>query len=437
MTHLAVKSAQATPTPFHQYLATLDQRERLLRVYTQNIDGLEEKAGLTAGIPIKTPSPRKGKRKASVLHDEPVTPTKKPPTPSTQNTPSIDGGPPTPFTPGSSTPVRETTYQPITNPTPRVIPLHGTLNTLHCPLCHLTTPLLAHLPLPPSPVPCPSCDFGSSIRSALSERARPVGSLRASVVLYGEEHPQGESIGRMVEKDLKGLGGKSEGKEGKVDFLLVAGTSLSIPGVKRIIKEMAKSLHAKSSSQASGAVRTVFVNDQQPKGTEWNDVFDIWVKGDIQSFAQDFLENESYPSLDTPRKRTNFTSSGISTPAKSPSTSSPTKTKAKAQRTSVKSSALVTPPKKARRAKTPKKAQESKVKVGHGDIGLPTPRSTPPSPSRARKGVCATTFDQRLRFEGSLTPLSDDDGVLELTPKQERVVATGATPRDDDNPFLG
>jgi NAD-dependent histone deacetylase SIR2 len=256
-------------------------------------------------------------------------------------------------------------------------------------------------------------------------------------VLYGEEHPQGESIGRMVERDLKGLGGKSEGREGKVDFLLVAGTSLSIPGVKRIIKEMAKSLHAKSSSQATGAVRTVFVNDQQPKGTEWNDVFDIWVKGDIQSFVQDFLENESYPSLDTPRKRTNFTSSGISTPAKSPSTSSPTKTKAKAQRTSVKSSALVTPPKKARRAKTPKKAQESKVKVEHGDTGLPTPRSTPPSPSRVRKGLSVTTFDQRLRFEGSLTPLSDDDEVPELAPKKERVVATGATPRDDDNPFLG
>jgi NAD-dependent histone deacetylase SIR2 len=254
-------------------------------------------------------------------------------------------------------------------------------------------------------------------------------------VLYGEEHPQGESIGRMVEKDLKGLGGKSEGKEGKVDFLLVVGTSLSIPGVKRIIKEMAKSLHQKPSSQATSAVRTVFVNDQQPKGTEWNDVFDIWVKGDIQLFVQDFLENESYPSLDTPRKRTKFTSSGIPTPAKSPSTASPIRTKA--QRTSVKSSALVTPPKKARGAKTPKKAQESKVKVEHGDTGLPTPRSTPPSPSRARKGLSAITFDQRLRFEGSLTPLSDDDEVPELAPKQERVAATGATPRDDDNPFLG
>jgi hypothetical protein len=46
----------------HQLLRTLDGQGRLLRVYTQNIDGLEEKTGLKAGLPQKPPS--KGKKPA-------------------------------------------------------------------------------------------------------------------------------------------------------------------------------------------------------------------------------------------------------------------------------------------------------------------------------------------------------------------------------------
>ncbi|KAI9626679.1 hypothetical protein H4Q26_017725 [Puccinia striiformis f. sp. tritici PST-130] len=41
----------AQPTAFHQFLKRLDDDGKLSRVYTQNIDGLEEKAGLTYGIP--------------------------------------------------------------------------------------------------------------------------------------------------------------------------------------------------------------------------------------------------------------------------------------------------------------------------------------------------------------------------------------------------
>ena len=44
-------SSSAAPTTFHRLLRRLDERGKLLRVYTQNIDALESKAGLTFGVP--------------------------------------------------------------------------------------------------------------------------------------------------------------------------------------------------------------------------------------------------------------------------------------------------------------------------------------------------------------------------------------------------
>ena len=54
--NLSNLSAAAQPTPFHRLLRALDDRGKLLRVYTQNIDALELKAGLTFGVPDFTPA---------------------------------------------------------------------------------------------------------------------------------------------------------------------------------------------------------------------------------------------------------------------------------------------------------------------------------------------------------------------------------------------
>ncbi|KAE8220617.1 hypothetical protein CF326_g8719, partial [Tilletia indica] len=58
---------RAQPTAFHHFLKRLDVEGRLLRVYTQNIDGLEERAGLTFGLkansPAESSSAALGKRK--------------------------------------------------------------------------------------------------------------------------------------------------------------------------------------------------------------------------------------------------------------------------------------------------------------------------------------------------------------------------------------
>ena len=53
----------ATPSPTHRFIKTLDQKRKLLRSYTQNIDGLEERAGLAGssseGVRINGPGSSK------------------------------------------------------------------------------------------------------------------------------------------------------------------------------------------------------------------------------------------------------------------------------------------------------------------------------------------------------------------------------------------
>lgn len=44
---------KAHPGPTHRFLKTLDTKGRLLRSYTQNIDGFEEKAGLQGHVVLK------------------------------------------------------------------------------------------------------------------------------------------------------------------------------------------------------------------------------------------------------------------------------------------------------------------------------------------------------------------------------------------------
>lgn len=178
----------------------------------------------------------------------------------------------------------------------RVLPLHGTLATLYCPLCKHLEPIGPYLPdlaLADEPPPCPSCSSESYVRRALFERPRRAGSLRPSVVLYGEDHPQAERIGEIVHLDT---GGRGKEAEGRVDLLLVAGTTLAVPGVRRMIGEMRRALEprAKGSPRRgrdaqgeSRAIRTVFVNNEPPqKPSAWKDTFDVFVQGDVQDFAR-------------------------------------------------------------------------------------------------------------------------------------------------------
>ncbi|KAK7690578.1 hypothetical protein QCA50_005676 [Cerrena zonata] len=323
---LSELSKSATPTAFHNLLRTLDDRGRLLRVYTQNIDALEHKTGLTFGVPEldggKPAKPRSSKGKAGYPNIETTVnaiDTSLEPQDNllsanldlTSDTPPLN----IPSTSRLPTPPLET---------PRCIPLHGTLQSMHCQLCLHSFPLLPYLSSLASGYPphCPECTAVEKTRQLVGKRSRGIGKLRPSVVLYNEMHKDGEEVGEVVRKDLVGLGSKGKGKtRAGADLLLVVGTSLRVPGTKRIVREFSKAVRSRdnptntgaSGSESSGSasksstglitptpsprrtpsmddespIRTIYLNLDFPVPTrEWEGVFDIWVGGDAQSFAR-------------------------------------------------------------------------------------------------------------------------------------------------------
>lgn len=179
---------------------------------------------------------------------------------------------------------------------PRVIPLHGTLDEMHCPKCNHIEPLERHISILESghSIHCPKCLEQDFSRTALGERSRGVGVLKVSVVLYGEEHKQASRVGEIAEKDLL--------KAARPDVLLVAGTTLRIPGVKKIVKELAKVIKqpirepikddegnptGEYTEREDPTKRVIFVNRDPPNPERtWSEVFDTFVQGDAQAFAK-------------------------------------------------------------------------------------------------------------------------------------------------------
>ncbi|KAF8135012.1 DHS-like NAD/FAD-binding domain-containing protein [Boletus edulis] len=278
---LSELSQAASPTPFHHLLRLLDDHGRLLRVYTQNIDAIESKSGLSFGVPEFEDKRCKPRSRAKTAPADTTTST-------------------------TCTPSQSCASQPnsrLSSPTvevPRCIPLHGTLQTLHCQTCTHTFPLENYMDALTSGTPpyCPECTQMEETRQLVGKRARGVGKLRPSVVLYNELHKDGEGVGEIVRRDLVG-GSKGKGRSG-ADVLLVVGTSLRVPGTKRMVREFSKAdlpdstpkrAPITSSKDGCPPIKSIYLNLDFPVPTrEWEGVFDAWIQGDAQSFARILMD---------------------------------------------------------------------------------------------------------------------------------------------------
>ncbi|KAJ7671557.1 DHS-like NAD/FAD-binding domain-containing protein [Mycena polygramma] len=283
---LSELSNAAEPTPFHNVLRALDDRGKLLRVYSQNIDSLEEKCGLSFGVPTfqeRRPKPRTPKAGSKAKSPSAVV---------------------TETEPVAAENVASTSRLPTPPPeTPRCIPLHGTLQRVHCQICNHSFALADHLVALElgTPPACPECTAMEETRQLVGKRARGVGRLRPSVVLYNEAHKDGEGVGDVVRRDLLGLS-KGKGRSG-ADLLLVVGTSLRVQGTKRMVREFSKAVRARgkdgagsnrpspspvtSAAEEDPPLKTVYLNLDFPVPTrEWEGVFDVWLQGDAQVFAE-------------------------------------------------------------------------------------------------------------------------------------------------------
>lgn len=235
-----VKSTTVT----HRYIKSLQLSGRLVRNYTQNIDGLEARAGLSTELSL---GPGNRARFHAKTTREP----------------------------------RPDVVQPDSNWFGGVesVPLHGTLDQLRCGLCRKVSPwepsALAFT-LAGSAPDCPYCTEYTAARTGRGRRGLAVGRLRPDIVLYGEEHPSANLIGPIVTHDI-GLG---------PDVLLILGTSLKVHGLKIIVKEFANVVHNKGG-------KVIFVNRTKPPESTWGEVIDYWVCDDCDAWVIDMKERQN------------------------------------------------------------------------------------------------------------------------------------------------
>ena len=205
---------QAKPTAFHRLLARLSADGRLLRLYTQNVDGLE-----TCLPPLTTQIPLKHKA-----------------------------------------------------PWPQTIQLHGGLEKMMCQKCRHVSDFQAHLFQGPTPPDCPECETQDALRTAhAGKRSHGVGKLRPRMVLYNEHNPDEEAIGAVTAADFRT----------RPDALVVVGTSVKIPSVRRLIREMCGIVRDRRNGIS------IWINpDSAPAGKDLEDCWDLIVKGKSDDVAE-------------------------------------------------------------------------------------------------------------------------------------------------------
>lgn len=210
---LSGKCSTAQPTKFHYMLARLAREERLLRVYTQNIDGLETRF---EQLQTDAPLPHKG-------------------------------------------------------PWPKTVQLHGGLDKMYCQKCRQIFEFEAMLFEGEETPTCHKCRETDDIRTnELGRRSHGIGRLRPRIVLYNEENEDRDAIGAVSVADTKT----------RPDAVVVVGTSMKIPGVRRLVAQFTKIVR----DRVEGT--TIWINpDPEPKGYEFENSWDLIVKGTSDDVA--------------------------------------------------------------------------------------------------------------------------------------------------------
>jgi len=147
----------------------------------------------------------------------------------------------------------------------KTVQLHGRIDEAFCQHCGWKEPLISARFSKADLPDCSRCQVIAWERERTGKRQRGIGRLRPSVVLYGEDHPQGDLIGAIAEKDLRT----------GVDVVLVVGTALKVAGAKRLVRELC---HV---AKARGGVAIWISKDPPPSYT----LFDIAIQGDCDVVA--------------------------------------------------------------------------------------------------------------------------------------------------------
>ena len=117
--------------------------------------------------------------------------------------------------------------------------------------------------------PCNACVETDKIRTDhAGKRSHGIGRLRPRIVLYNEHNPDQEAIGAVMQADLRT----------RPDAILVVGTTLKIPGVKRFVREMCGLVRDRKDGIA------VWINRNAPP-KEFDNSWDLVVQGECDNVA--------------------------------------------------------------------------------------------------------------------------------------------------------
>ncbi|EXJ89025.1 hypothetical protein A1O3_02089 [Capronia epimyces CBS 606.96] len=241
-----IRDEVCSTSSVHKFVRVLRDGGRLMRCYTQNIDGLEGREGLVTDL-----TRGKGnKRRFMKKHFEVPRPAFTPGT-------DFDGG-------------------------CEVVQLHGDLEKLRCTMCATQfewTDEETDIYLQGAAPSCPKCKAKSEQRQASGKRGLATGSLRPNIVLYGEDHPSNTLLTPLIPFDA--------GSQPEV--MIIMGTSLKVFGLQKIVREFAKAVHARK----NGKGRVIFVNRTRPAESVWEGIIDDFVAMDCDDWVEDLKTRRS------------------------------------------------------------------------------------------------------------------------------------------------
>ncbi|KAH7170879.1 DHS-like NAD/FAD-binding domain-containing protein [Dactylonectria macrodidyma] len=157
-------------------------------------------------------------------------------------------------------------------PWPVTIQLHGGLEKMVCTKCGKLETFNGEVFDGPEAPLCRTCEVDDEVRTAhAGKRSHGIGRLRPRFVLYNEYNPDEEAIGNVSSADLKT----------RPDAVLVVGTTLKVPGTRRLVKELCQVTRGRRNGL------TAWINvDSEPKGADFKDCWDIVVRSKCDNVAR-------------------------------------------------------------------------------------------------------------------------------------------------------
>lgn len=156
-------------------------------------------------------------------------------------------------------------------PWPVTIQLHGGLEKMQCTKCSHVNGFDGSLFQGPEPPLCAECKEADFVRTEFGgKRSHGIGRLRPRMVLYNEYNPDEDAIGKVSQADLRRV----------PDAVIVVGTSLKVPGVRRIVRELCLATRSKRDGF------TAWINlDPVPQAPDMKDLWDLVVRGKCDDIA--------------------------------------------------------------------------------------------------------------------------------------------------------